>query len=927
MNIKIPDGHIFLFLAMIFIFTMGLQGCSYETDTNQPPEINNQRIKTDTREAITGKIVFSDPDGDILSVRVKEGASPDGFVLNGATGEYTFDPTSHLAEMGASKTKTLIIRLIVTDARGAATEGQFVIEVQNPNQPPTIARRQSAFVTQEGKISKRIEFSDPDGDKLSISLQEGLSLEGFVLNSATGEYTFDPASYLPEMVINESKTIIIPLIVTDMHGAAAAGELEITIKKINLPPVIESQEVVIYAWDYLRGKIEFSDPEGENVRIENTVPITGFSINAETGEYLFNSRLYLITEKPGWTIGHDVRLSIPLTVVNEKNQSLSGGYIWIRMDTDLNTHIERRIDFMTRFQDTIPMLKTDYNRMGRRVIFDEETQREISAIESIAFKLDFIEDSQSLNSVMQLIKEVFPEFNIPYPEGKTDKINYQETNNSGHTLTFQFHAYYEKHKAILNRLVYDYTIRLKTAKTDTTIVIYQKDFQDKVNVNIQQLTSVIQINENLKVSRYFKHPRYTRMMDWDYYIEHYYRKKDEDKLPYEYKKLPDGYFRVTHPELRHTYFSEFFLDYNYIHSTPLSLYFSDQKQYVRDLTNFEYLADEVFHRGKFPGNILPDGIDRIDLFFSEFTEYVDKHHRHVIYENGHFDDTNIDDPFEALHWMELHDRKLTYTHIPHHVLDDVEDENVYYTLPGRKEQHVIIPSKYGFMTLGLKTIEKVRQHISKDFPSLDNYRDDILQYLKKFSDDEKTTVYEFWNKGDEGKRSGTLILVGDEAIFSGFIKDETPNSKEVFFTEDVKNYTFMRNIYGRNYKLQYTDEYSYGAYGTVKELSVHTDTGAMLRARARIPATLTVTGKNDHWDNDIISFFRNPEINDILHWHFDKITYYDADGREVFSDFGDPHQEYKGDIDRRTLRIEYWNEDGDRTLISKDFDGVIPYEH
>ena len=157
---------------------------------NDAPVIAATSVAISTNEdtSISGAVVASDVDGDVLGYAVATGPAHGALVLDAATGQYTYTPGSNFNGSDSFQVK-------VADPSGAFTTQTVNVGVAAVNDAPVIAAASVAVSTNEDtSISGAVVASDVDGDVLGYAVATGPAHGALVLEAATGQYTYTPGA-------------------------------------------------------------------------------------------------------------------------------------------------------------------------------------------------------------------------------------------------------------------------------------------------------------------------------------------------------------------------------------------------------------------------------------------------------------------------------------------------------------------------------------------------------------------------------------------------------------------------------------------------------------------------------------------------------------------------------------------------------------
>ncbi len=240
------------------------------TSTNRPPNFTTIPV---TGAAVGSSYAYdaaaSDPDGDALAYSLVTG--PAGAAIDPATGRVTWDfalPGEHAVGIEA------------LDGKGGEAVQSFLLAVgtipSNPsapritNSPATGTRAGILYVYQPVA-------SDPDGDALQYSLEEGPA--GMTLDPARGRIQWTPA-------LDQVGPHTVSLLVRDGRGGETRQRFSIVVGQgdANLAPIIESSPGgfavtgVVY-----RYAVRAIDPEGDSLRFALGAAPAGMAIDPGSG--------------------------------------------------------------------------------------------------------------------------------------------------------------------------------------------------------------------------------------------------------------------------------------------------------------------------------------------------------------------------------------------------------------------------------------------------------------------------------------------------------------------------------------------------------------------------------------------------------------------------------------------------------------------
>ncbi|MCD6505333.1 tandem-95 repeat protein [Candidatus Poribacteria bacterium] len=256
-------------------------------DVNRPPQLSLPDVLTyqeGARESLNLLGYGSDPDGDPLSFTFSSDL-PDG--------SYTFsDPVVDLAfsyEHAGEYTATVI----ANDGKGGVTSGSFRIVVENVNRAPVFTATSYEVSEGESLVHNILDegvFSDPDGDRLSVSLVDGP--EGLEL---------DPNGYLAWRPNYDQAGEYDVSIEASDGTDTTSGSIHVAVHNVNRPPTVTLSNQTFEQGEYEGGvtiPIEASDPDNDPLTVNAVLQIdptnapdgysADYSVN-ENNEFVWNN--------------------------------------------------------------------------------------------------------------------------------------------------------------------------------------------------------------------------------------------------------------------------------------------------------------------------------------------------------------------------------------------------------------------------------------------------------------------------------------------------------------------------------------------------------------------------------------------------------------------------------------------------------------
>ncbi|GLK91047.1 VCBS domain-containing protein [Pseudomonas turukhanskensis] len=213
--------------------------------------------------------------------------------VDAVTGQwhYTLDngraPTQALSQ-GQQASESFLAT--VTDEHGATSSARITITVAGSNDGPVIGQFHAAQATEDGvTVLGRIPADDVDAlDHLRFSTSA--QVVGFTLHE-DGSYSFDPsdASY-QHLAQGAAQQMVVPVTVTDDHGASATRDLTIILTGSNDLPVFTAiaPRNAVEQGPVLHGQLVAADVDaGDVLTFATPVSVAGFVLNGN-GSYSFD---------------------------------------------------------------------------------------------------------------------------------------------------------------------------------------------------------------------------------------------------------------------------------------------------------------------------------------------------------------------------------------------------------------------------------------------------------------------------------------------------------------------------------------------------------------------------------------------------------------------------------------------------------------
>ena len=208
---------------------------------NDAPITNDvAAIGTDEDTSITGQVVASDIDGDILGFAVAQDPANGTLSLNVSTGEYTYIPAANFNGSDSFK-------VVVADPSGATAVQTITVGVAAVNDAPVADAAAALSTNEDNSVSGAVAASDVDGETLGYAVAQGPSNGTVTLNTATGEYTYAPAA-------NFAGGDSFDVAVADASGATRLQRVSVTVSAVaDVPTLAVVNPIIVPAGVVLAG--------------------------------------------------------------------------------------------------------------------------------------------------------------------------------------------------------------------------------------------------------------------------------------------------------------------------------------------------------------------------------------------------------------------------------------------------------------------------------------------------------------------------------------------------------------------------------------------------------------------------------------------------------------------------------------------------
>ncbi|OFJ55576.1 hypothetical protein BEL07_01340 [Mycolicibacterium grossiae] len=227
----------------------------------RPPTVSTPNVTTGV---VTGTLGVTDPDGNVLSYTPTSGSTTKGTFTVGADGTFTYRPTDAArhaaAAVGApSSTSTDSFSVTVADGLGGTRTVTVVVTVGKRNAVPTSTGATAGTPAADGLVTGNLNVTDADRDPLTFVAST--PTRGSVTVAADGSFTYrpTPAAQLAAVTDPTARTDTFTVGVSDGYGGSITVPVTVTIKPVNVAPVLGRDVFTVDAGKPLQASLATND--------------------------------------------------------------------------------------------------------------------------------------------------------------------------------------------------------------------------------------------------------------------------------------------------------------------------------------------------------------------------------------------------------------------------------------------------------------------------------------------------------------------------------------------------------------------------------------------------------------------------------------------------------------------------------------------
>jgi choice-of-anchor A domain-containing protein len=239
--------------------------------SNSTPTVPNYSVTTKEDTPVSGTVVGTDVDGDILIYKKSTDPSNGKVVVN-SDGKWTYTPNKDY-------TGTDSFRVEVDDGKAGTAISTITITVTPDNDPPTVPNY-SVTTKEDTLVSGTVVGTDVDGDLLIYKKSTDPSNGKVVVNS-DGKWTYTPNK-------DYTGTDSFRVEVDDGKGGIAISTITITVTPDNDPPTVPNYSVTTKEDTPVSGTVVGTDVDGDIlIYKKSTDPSNGKVVVNSDGKWTY----------------------------------------------------------------------------------------------------------------------------------------------------------------------------------------------------------------------------------------------------------------------------------------------------------------------------------------------------------------------------------------------------------------------------------------------------------------------------------------------------------------------------------------------------------------------------------------------------------------------------------------------------------------
>ena len=217
-----------------------------------PPTVGTPDVATGV---VTGTVTASDADGDALTYSVPSTTAKGTVVIDAATGEFVYTPTSSARHAAAALTATQAQRadafsVTVTDERGGKATIAVAVAISPANAAPVAGTPSVGSANAgTGVVTGSVSATDANNDALTYSGSTTTGKGAVSVNASTGSFTYTPTAAARHAAASNGAATAdladtFTVTIADGYGGTTSAVVNVAVSPSNAAPVAGTPVVV-----------------------------------------------------------------------------------------------------------------------------------------------------------------------------------------------------------------------------------------------------------------------------------------------------------------------------------------------------------------------------------------------------------------------------------------------------------------------------------------------------------------------------------------------------------------------------------------------------------------------------------------------------------------------------------------------------------
>jgi hypothetical protein len=220
-----------------------------DVPTPTAPNALDANFTTDEESKITGKLLATDPQGDVLTYSVV-GAAPAGLTLN-PDGSWSFDPVGKYDQLNTDHPGQISFQYKANDGVHDSNTATVTIDIAGINDVPKSSPGFTSIAISEDSSNLvqplHWNVTDPDDTDITITVDKSTLPSGVTYDPVTGSVHFDTLGQYDYLAAGEAADFKLKFTIADAHGGSIEQTLDVAIIGQNDAPVAADDIVLTNA--------------------------------------------------------------------------------------------------------------------------------------------------------------------------------------------------------------------------------------------------------------------------------------------------------------------------------------------------------------------------------------------------------------------------------------------------------------------------------------------------------------------------------------------------------------------------------------------------------------------------------------------------------------------------------------------------------